>query len=179
MKKTVPPEKLAPIRLVILDVDGVLTDGRIHYGLEEESVKSFNTQDGLGIKMLRHVGIEVGVITARRSRPLARRMRDLGVKHLIDQCEAKGPATRALLKELGVAPEEALGMGDDILDFKIFDEVGLAAAPSDAHPLALERADLITLRSGGRGAVRELADEILKSRFDLRALVREYLDTLE
>lgn len=179
MKKTVEPSRLASIRLVILDVDGVLTDGRIHYGLEEESVKSFNTQDGLGIKMLRHVGVEVGVITARRSKPLSRRMRDLGVKHLIDQCEAKGPATRALLKELGVAPEEALGMGDDILDFKIFDEVGLAAAPSDAHPLAIDRADLITERAGGRGAVRELADEILKSRYDLRALVSEYLNSLE
>lgn len=179
MKKTVPSAELEAIRLVILDVDGVLTDGRIHYGLEEESVKSFNTQDGLGIKLLRHVGVEVGVITARRSRPLTRRMHDLGVKHLIDQCEAKGPATRALLSELGVRRDEVLAMGDDILDFKIFDEVGLAAAPSDAHPLALERADLITERGGGRGAVRELADEILKSRFDLRALVSEYLDSLE
>ena len=179
MKKTVPSAALEAIRLVILDVDGVLTDGRIHYGLEEESVKSFNTQDGLGIKLLRHVGVEVGVITARRSRPLTRRMHDLGVKHLIDQCEAKGPATRALLSELGARRDEVLAMGDDVLDFKIFDEVGLAAAPSDSHPLALERADLITERGGGRGAVRELADEILKSRFDLRALVSEYLDSLE
>lgn len=170
--------ELAAVRLLLLDVDGVLTEGAIHYGPEGELMKSFHTQDGLGLRLLRHGGVEVGAITARRSAALTRRLSDLGIEHVFDGCESKGEAARALRERLSLARHEVAAMGDDILDFPMFDEAGVVFAPSDAHPLALERAGLVTERRGGRGAVREAADRLLSSRGDLAALVRDFLDSV-
>lgn len=170
--------QLAAVRLLLLDVDGVLTDGRIHYGPDGELVKSFHTHDGLGLRLLRHAGIEVGVVTARRSQALTRRLSDLGIEYVFDGCESKGEAARAFRARLSLARHEVAAMGDDVLDFPMFDEAGVVVAPKDAHPLVIERAHVVTERAGGRGAVRELADRLLVSRGDLGFLVRDFLATV-
>jgi 3-deoxy-D-manno-octulosonate 8-phosphate phosphatase (KDO 8-P phosphatase) len=170
--------QLAAVRLLLLDVDGVLTEGRLHYGPDGELMKSFHTHDGIGLRLLRHVGVEVGIVTARRSAALSRRLRDLGIEYVFDGCESKGEAARAFRARLGLSRHEIAAMGDDILDFPMFDEAGVVIVPKDAHPMAIERADVVTERAGGHGAVREVADRLLSSRGDLGFFVRDFLATV-
>jgi 3-deoxy-D-manno-octulosonate 8-phosphate phosphatase (KDO 8-P phosphatase) len=170
--------QLAAVRLLLLDVDGVLTEGRIHYGPEGESMKSFHCHDGLGLRLLRHADVEIGVVTARRSAALSRRLSDLGIEYVFDGCESKGEAARAFRSRLALARHEVAAMGDDILDFPMFDEAGVVIAPKNAHPMAIERADIVTEREGGRGAVREIADRLLSSRGDLDFFVKDFLATV-
>ncbi|NLY95669.1 MAG: HAD hydrolase family protein [Myxococcales bacterium] len=170
--------QLAAIRLLLLDVDGVLTDGRIHYGPDGELMKSFHTHDGLGLRLLRHAGVEVGVVTARRSAALSRRLSDLGIAHVFDGCESKGEAAREIKARLSLGTHEVAAMGDDFIDFPMFDEAGVIFAPKNAHPMALERAHVVTEREGGHGAVREAADRLLSSRGDVSFFVRDFLATI-
>jgi 3-deoxy-D-manno-octulosonate 8-phosphate phosphatase (KDO 8-P phosphatase) len=172
---TVGRAHLASVRLLLLDVDGVLTEGRLHYGPDGELMKSFHTHDGLGLRMLRHAGVEIGIVTARRSAALSRRLADLGIEYVFDGCESKGEAARAFKARLGLGRHEVAAMGDDILDFPMFDEAGVVIAPKNAHPMAIERADIVTEREGGQGAVREIADRLLSSRGDLGFFVRDFL----
>lgn len=153
--------RAAKIGLVLLDVDGVLTDGRLILGDDGQEYKAFSSQDGHGLKMLARHGVAVGVITGRTSRVVEHRVRDLGIRCLYQGCVEKLPVYRQLLEELKLAPEQSAFVGDDVVDLPIMINVGLAVAPRDAHPLVRQHAHWTTPSPGGRGCVRELCELIL------------------
>jgi 3-deoxy-D-manno-octulosonate 8-phosphate phosphatase (KDO 8-P phosphatase) len=163
--------RLAAVRALALDVDGVLTDGSLTYGPEGETAKTFHVRDGLGIKLLMREGIAVAVITARRSPMLSRRMAELGVAHVLDGREDKGVALRELAASLGVAADAIAFAGDDVLDLPAMRAAGVGIAVADAHPMVREEAAWVTRERGGHGAVREICDAILEARGRLRAAV--------
>jgi 3-deoxy-D-manno-octulosonate 8-phosphate phosphatase (KDO 8-P phosphatase) len=150
------------IRLLILDVDGVLTDGRLYYGADGEVLKVFHVRDGLGIKLLLAAGIDVAIISGRRSAALDCRARELGIRHVLCGVEEKGSALRALLTELDIPATQAACLVDDTPDIPMMEIVGLPAAVADAHPDVIRKARVVTRASGGSGAVRELADRLLE-----------------
>ncbi len=160
------------IRLLVLDVDGVLTDGRLYYGPRGEALKCFHVRDGHGIKALRAAGIEVAVISGRRSAAVRRRCRELGVAHVVQGADDKLAAFTHLIARLGVAPAECACIGDDVPDVPLLRAAGLAYAVADAHPAALEAAGHATRAKGGRGAVREVCDELIALRTDMPAAAR-------
>lgn len=149
-----------PIRLLLLDVDGVLTDGRVILGNEDE-YKAFDIKDGHGIKLLQRGGTAVGIITGRTSPAVARRARELDVLHVYQGCSDKLAQCRRLLAELKLGPEQAAYVGDDVVDLPLLLHVGLAIAVRDAHPLVKQYAHWTTPSAGGRGAVREACEAIL------------------
>lgn len=155
------------IKLVVFDVDGVLTDGRLYYGGEGEVVKAFNVKDGVGIKLLRTQGIEVAVISAKSSMPLQKRITDLGIKHFYPGTKDKKIQLQQLCQKLQLLPGEAAFVGDDVIDLKVKETVGLFFAPKDAHPLVQTQAHCVTQLPGGMGVAREVADMILSTRGDL------------
>lgn len=157
-------EKLKQIRLLLLDVDGVLTDGSIIYHDSGEQTKVFNSKDGLGIQILIRSGIQVGLVTARKSKALRYRCEQLGIKLVFDGVFDKASTLAQIARETGVPAEETAFVGDDLLDLPMFRRVALGIAVADAHDAVLERADLITQAKGGAGAVREVCDAILKSK---------------
>ena len=154
--------RAARVRLVLLDVDGVLTDGRIWFGPDGEALKAFDVRDGHGIVRLRD-HVDFGVISGRPGRATQKRLEELGFKHLIFSQRDKldGYAT---LAPLGIADHEVAYMGDDVNDIPLLRRVGLAAAPADAYPDVLSEVHLVSRFPGGRGAVRELCELILKAR---------------
>jgi 3-deoxy-D-manno-octulosonate 8-phosphate phosphatase (KDO 8-P phosphatase) len=149
------------IRLVVLDVDGVLTDGRLYYGADGETLKVFHVRDGHGIKALLAAGIDVAIISGRRSAALERRARELGIHHVHQGIEDKGPALAALLETLKIPAVEAACLVDDTPDLPMMAMVGVPVAVADAHPSVLNAARWVTRSAGGHGAVRELADHLL------------------
>ncbi|GAA4650103.1 3-deoxy-manno-octulosonate-8-phosphatase KdsC [Kistimonas scapharcae] len=155
------------VRLVIFDIDGVLTDGALWYGEHGEVVKPFNAKDGVGFRLLQDNGIEVAVITAKQSAPLARRMADLKVRHFYPGCHDKRAAFHQLLDTLGIMPEAVAYVGDDVLDLPVMELVGWPVAPADAYPMVLEQAAWVTQAVGGRGVVREVADTLVAARTNL------------
>jgi len=165
--------RLAVVRALALDVDGVLTDGSLTYGPEGEALKTFHVRDGLGVRLLLREEIAVAVITARRSPMLTRRMAELGVVHVLDGREDKAVALRELAGALGVTLDAIAFVGDDVLDLPALRAAGLAIAVSDAHPMVCEEAAWVTRERGGRGAVREVCDAILEARGRLRAACDE------
>lgn len=156
-------ERAARIRLLVCDVDGVLSDGKIYLGNQGEELKTFHTKDGFGIKALLHAGIEVAVITGRSSRIVADRMQALGVRHVFQGQGDKLPAFESLLAQLQLAPEQAAYLGDDVIDLPVMHASGLGVAVADAHPLVKQQADLVTRTRGGEGAVREICDLLLQA----------------
>lgn len=154
-------EKAAKIRLLICDVDGVMSDGLIYQGNSGEELKAFNVRDGYGIRCLLTSGVEVAIITGRKAKLLEDRANTLGITHLYQGQSDKLLAYRELLDKLALRPGEVAYIGDDLIDWPVMAEVGLSAAVADAHPLLLPKADYVTQISGGRGAVRELCDLIL------------------
>jgi 3-deoxy-D-manno-octulosonate 8-phosphate phosphatase (KDO 8-P phosphatase) len=146
------------VRLLALDVDGVLTDGRLHYGPRGESTKVFHVRDGHGIKRVQETGIEVAIISGRKSAAVAKRARDLGIKHVFQGVGDKLAVLEKLAKSRGVALEHCACVGDDTPDAPILAAAGLGVAVADAHADALAAADLVTSRPGGHGAVREVCD---------------------
>jgi 3-deoxy-D-manno-octulosonate 8-phosphate phosphatase (KDO 8-P phosphatase) len=154
----------ARIRLLILDVDGVLTDGRLWFGADGEALKAFHVRDGHGIKQLRDAGIEVAIISGRRSAAVDARMRELGVTRVAQGVQDKQLALEALLAELRVAAAEAACLVDDLPDMPLLRNVGLPAAVADAHPAVLAAARHVTALPGGQGAVREFCDLLLAAR---------------
>jgi 3-deoxy-D-manno-octulosonate 8-phosphate phosphatase (KDO 8-P phosphatase) len=152
------------VALLVLDVDGVLTDGRLWYGERGEALKAFNVRDGVGIKRLRAAGIEVAVISGRSSPAVALRMRELGVLEVLQGVDDKGAALDALLARLGVAPQDCACLVDDTPDLPMMRAVGLPAAVADAEPEVLAAARQVTRRPGGAGAVREFCDWLLAAR---------------
>ena len=154
----------ARVRLLVLDVDGVLTDGRLYYGARGEALKVFHVRDGLGLKLLAAADITVAVISGRRSAMTAKRCRELGVKHLLQGVEDKLAAFHALRGRLRVTPSACACVGDDVPDVPLMREVGLSFAVADAHPQARNAAHVVTRLPGGRGAVREVCDYLLEAR---------------
>lgn len=162
-------EKAAKIRLLICDVDGVMSDGLIYQGNSGEELKAFNVRDGYGIRCLLTSGVDVAIITGRKAKLLEDRANTLGITHLYQGQSDKLLAYRELLDKLALRPGEVAYIGDDLIDWPVMAEVGLSAAVADAHPLLLPKADYVTQIAGGRGAVRELCDLILLAQNKLDA----------
>lgn len=163
------------VRLLALDVDGVLTDGRIHYSSAGEEIKSFSILDGLGIKLLRRAGIRVAVITARRSAMVDRRVAELGIEHCLQGREDKFEALQELLAELGLEPGEVAYMGDDLPDLRAILRVGLGLTVANASSEVARRAPWQSTARGGEGAVREACEMILRARGEWEAQLAPYL----
>lgn len=153
------------IRLLILDVDGVLTDGRIILDNEGNEFKAFNVRDGHGIKMLQKAGIQVAIITGRYSKVVERRAGELGINHVYQRCHNKLVAYNDLLEKLGIDDTEVAYIGDDVVDIPILKRVGLPVAVKDAHEGAKSYSLYITEKEAGKGAVRELCDLIIMAKF--------------
>ena len=154
----------AAIRLLILDVDGTMTNGLLYFGPRGEALKVFNVRDGQGIKRLDAAGIRVAVISGRTSKMVDVRCRELGVEHVIQGASDKVLAFENLRKRLKIEASESACVGDDTPDVPLMKTVKLAFAVADAHPEALRAADVVTSLPGGRGAVREVCDYLLASR---------------
>jgi len=164
-----PPAFLTPrlarrIALLVLDVDGVLTDGGLWYGPRGEAQKRFNVRDGHGIKLLQATGIEVAVISGRKSPAVKVRCRELGVRQVLQGIDDKGAALDRLLRRRDLSETQVACIGDDTPDIPLFVRVALAVAVGDAHPLAQRAAHCRTVLPGGHGAVREVCDWLLAAR---------------
>ena len=155
---------LARVRLLVLDVDGVLTDGRLFYGPKGELLKAFHVRDGHGIKQVAAAGITIAIISGRKSAAVARRARELGIRHVTQGANDKLSALRKLAKARRVSLEECACVGDDTPDAPILAAAGVGVAVADAHEDALAVADLVTSRAGGQGAVREVCDWLIAAR---------------
>lgn len=167
-------QRARDIRLVICDVDGVLTDGSVILGNNGEELKAFNIKDGFGIKALQKFGIEVALITGRQSTLVENRAKELSIKHVFQGNTDKRGAFNTLLQVLNLTPAQVAHIGDDLPDLPLFMRVGLAVAPADGHTAMRERAHLVTAAAGGRGCVRELADLILHAQGHSAALLAQY-----
>ena len=154
-------ERARGVRLLILDVDGVLTDGRLYYGPDGAEIKAFHARDGSAIKRLLAAGVAVAIISGRESEAVRRRVAELGIAHLYAGVEDKTAALDALCRAAAVEADDMAHVGDDIADLTLFEQVGLAFAVPDAHPEVLARADYVTRSGGGEGAVREVCDLLL------------------
>ena len=165
--QTFPPELLLraqDIQVLMLDVDGVLTDGGLYFGSEGEQLKRFHTLDGLGIKLLQQAGMTVAVITGRDSPALRTRLAALGIAHAHYGIEDKAPAAQQILNALGLNWSQAAAMGDDWPDVPVLRRCALALAPAQAHAEVCALAHHVTRRAGGQGAVREACDVLLMAK---------------
>ena len=172
-------DRLSKIELVLLDVDGVLTDGRIIWDANGTEIKFFNVKDGHGIKLLQRAGIQVGIITGRTSPVVDLRAKELGITLVYQGSLRKQDSYDDIKRITGLSDHQIAYMGDDVIDVPVMRRVGFAAAPSDALPEALAVADLVTSRCGGMGAVRELCDLILRCRGDWDRLVKDRYELLD
>lgn len=168
-------DRAASIRLALFDVDGVLTDGSLFFDDQGRESKAFHVRDGLGFKLLRHTGVEVAVISARRSTIVARRMENLGVVHCVQGAEDKLGAYENLRRKLNLAYEQVSHIGDDLLDLPVLRRVGLAIAVADAHPSILPHVHWKTSRPGGAGAAREVCDLIMQAQRTFERVTAEFL----
>lgn len=165
------------IKLLILDVDGVLTDGRIILDNEGNEFKAFHVRDGHGIKMIQRAGIHVAIITGRKSKIVERRAKELGITEVYQGRYKKADTFAHIIKKLKLAEKETAYIGDDIVDIPIFMKVGLAIAVDDATDEAKAYAMMITKKRGGTGAVREVSDFLLKAKGLWESSMRDYLET--
>jgi len=147
--------------MLVLDVDGVMTDGRLHFGPRGEALKVFHVRDGHGIKQLTAAGIEVAVISGRKSKMVDVRCRELGVEHVCQGAQDKVAELERLCARLHIEPSACACVGDDVPDVPLMRKVALAFAVADAHPQARHVAHLVTKLPGGNGAVREVCDYLL------------------
>jgi 3-deoxy-D-manno-octulosonate 8-phosphate phosphatase (KDO 8-P phosphatase) len=152
------------LALLVLDVDGVLTDGGLWYGARGETLKRFHVRDGHGIKLVQATGLQVALISGRRSQAVSARARELGIRHVFQGVTDKNQALEKLLRKLGITDTQVACMGDDTPDVPLFVRAGFAIAVRDAHPLALAAAHCSTSLGGGQGAVREVCDWLLAAR---------------
>jgi len=164
------------VRMLLLDVDGVMTDGSIVLDDNAVQYKVFNVRDGHGIKMLQRAGIEVGIITGRTSKVVERRAEELGIKRVIQGSLDKAASFDEMLEGTDFAPGEIAYMGDDVVDLPVMLKVGLSITVADAHEEVLSRAAWVTSRQGGRGAIREVTDIILKARGLWDEALKKYLE---
>jgi 3-deoxy-D-manno-octulosonate 8-phosphate phosphatase (KDO 8-P phosphatase) len=168
-------EKAKKLKLLILDVDGVLTDGKLFFDHQGNEYKSFHVRDGHGIKLLRQTGVEVAVISGRKSNSVALRMKNLGIEHVYQGHENKRAAFNEVIEKIGITSEQAAHVGDDLLDLPIMIRVGLSIAVSDANFAVKQRADWCTTLPGGHGAVREVCDFIMQAQGRFDEVVSAYL----
>lgn len=171
-----PQQRAAAVRLMFLDVDGVLTDGRLYFGPDGEALKAFNVRDGHGIKLLLAAGVEVAILSARRSSIVEQRARELGIKHVIQGASNKAQSFVALTEALRVEPRQCGFMGDDWPDLAVLARVGFAATVVDAATEIRQRVHWIAAAAGGRGAVRELAEFVLRAQGKFEALLSAYAE---
>ena len=156
-------DRLKMIRLLILDVDGVLTAGEVVLDSRGRETKRFDVKDGLGIRLLQRAGIQTAIATGRRSEALRHRCRELGIELLYDGLEDKVLAAESIGTRTGLTVRQMAFAGDDLPDLPLMRRVGLAIAVADAHPLVRSHAQLVTRAPGGRGAVREICEQLLKA----------------
>ncbi len=167
--------KAAQIKLVVFDVDGVLTDGSLFIGDDGQEYKAFHSRDGLGMKLLRKSGVEIGIITARTSDVVKHRMKNLDIEHVYQGRLEKLPALQELLDKLKLSFEQTAYVGDDVVDLPVMQKVGLAIAVQDAHPLAKQHSHWQTPHGGGRGAARDVCELIMEAQNTLSAQLQPYL----
>lgn len=167
--------KAAEIRLVIFDVDGVLTDGSLFLGDDGQEYKAFHSKDGHGMKMLQATGVAIGIITGRTSQVVRIRMESLGVKHVYQGKLDKLPAYEELKAATGLEDEQIAYVGDDVVDLPVMTRVGLAIAVQDAHPLTQQHAHHVTAAPGGRGAAREVCELLMEAQGTLEPALAHYL----
>lgn len=167
-------ERLTKIKLLILDVDGVMTDGRIIFDSNGVESKFFNVKDGHGIKMVQRAGIEVGIISGRESVVVANRAHELGIARIYQKSLDKLTPYQDILDQTGLADSQVAFMGDDIIDIPVMRRVGFAAAPADAVEEVLPHAHFVARNRGGWGAVRELCDLLLKAQGAWDAVTTRY-----
>ena len=158
------------IKLLACDIDGVFSDGRIYLGQQGEELKAFHTRDGYGVKALQNVGVQVAVITGRRSNIVEQRMTSLGVKHIIQGCEEKREALADLQRKLNINAKATASIGDDMPDLGMFELSEFCFTVQDGHPLVQQQAAYITRNRGGFGAVREICDLILLAKGKLNTI---------
>ncbi|MCQ8104932.1 3-deoxy-manno-octulosonate-8-phosphatase KdsC [Methylomonas sp. SURF-2] len=168
-------DKIKRLKLLILDVDGVLTDGRLFFDDHGQEYKCFHARDGHGIKLLRQSGVEVAVISGRKSNSVTLRMQTLGVDLVYQGHENKRAAFAEILQNLNLRPGQAAHVGDDVLDLPIMLQAGFAVAVADANFAVKQRADWCTQTPGGMGAVREVCDLIMQVQGSFDAMLRNYL----
>jgi len=168
-------EKTKNIELVILDIDGVMTDGSLFFDNNGDEYKAFNSLDGHGLRMLQECGVKVAVITGRKSELVKHRMNDLGVTMLYQGYRDKIPAFEALLEEVDLDKEQITYVGDDVVDLPIMSQLGFAIAVQNAHPFVKQHAHWITDKNGGQGAVREVCELILEAKGLLNDKLHSYL----
>jgi 3-deoxy-D-manno-octulosonate 8-phosphate phosphatase (KDO 8-P phosphatase) len=166
--------RAARIKLLALDVDGTLSDGRLWFTSDGKEFKSFHVLDGLGMKLLREIGVEVALITSRDSQVVQVRARELGLRHVHQGSRDKLLSLNHLCQALSIKRDQVAYMGDDLPDLPVLHVVGLATAPANAHPWVRQRVHWVTSLGGGEGAVRELCDLILIAHGKAEAIVRRY-----
>jgi len=164
------------LRLIAFDVDGVLTDGGLYLSDSGEEFKRFNSLDGHGLKMLKASGVELAIITGRRSQCVSQRAANLGIRHLHQGVEDKLATMRALLAELNLPPQAAAYMGDDVVDLPVMRHVGAAFSVPGAPQLVRDRAHYVSQRAAGCGAVREVCELIMTAQGTLDAQLGRYLN---
>ncbi len=168
-------ERAAAIRVVVFDVDGVLTDGSLFLGDDGQEYKAFHSRDGHGMKMLQASGVDIAIITGRTSKVVEHRMDNLGIRYIYQGQLEKLPAFEELTEKLSIDPEQAAYVGDDIVDLPVMRRSGLAIAVQDAHPLVKEHAHWCTPSAGGRGAARDVCELIMRARGTLDEQLGRYL----
>jgi 3-deoxy-D-manno-octulosonate 8-phosphate phosphatase (KDO 8-P phosphatase) len=168
--------KAAAIRLVVFDVDGVLTDGSLYIGDDGQEYKAFHSKDGHGMVMLQNSGVHIAIITGRTSDVVRIRMEGLGVQHVYQGRRDKLPAYKEVKQATGLGDEQIAYVGDDVVDLPVMTRVGLAIAVQDAHRLTKQHAHWVTPSGGGRGAAREVCEMLMDAQGTLRAAMQAYLD---
>ncbi|HIJ21428.1 MAG: 3-deoxy-manno-octulosonate-8-phosphatase KdsC [Gammaproteobacteria bacterium] len=171
-------QRIKKTRLVIFDVDGVLTDGRLYFGDNGQEYKAFYSKDGLGMKLLMQSGIEVAIITARSSPVVAHRMENLGIRHFYQGQADKIPAFKQIAEKLQLSHEQVAYVGDDLIDLPVMTQVGLSIAVADAHPEVIKRAHWTTPGKGGLGGARDVCDLIMHIQGTLQPTIDAHLSTL-
>ncbi|WP_064213594.1 KdsC family phosphatase [Geobacillus stearothermophilus] len=164
------------IKLIVLDVDGVLTDGSLYIGSNEEEYKKFNTQDGMGISLAHYAGLKTAIISGRNSKAVTKRAKELKINYVYQGIADKVQVLHELLDNLDLHPKEVCYMGDDLNDLPILNLVGLSFAPANAVALVKENVDYVTERSGGHGAVREMIEFILKEQYNFKELINDFIN---
>lgn len=167
--------RAAQVKLMIFDVDGVLTDGGLHFGADGEVIKRFNVLDGLGIKLLQQAGVATAIISARQSPIVLRRASDLGIAHVQQGVHDKGAAFAQLLLQTGLGAADCGFVGDDVIDLPVLLQVGFAASVPNGHPEVTSRVHYVSRAAGGHGGAREICDFVLRAQGRYAAAMAPYL----
>lgn len=166
---------LSKIELLLLDVDGVLTDGSVTYSDAGEQIKQFSVKDGLGLRLLMDNGVKAGIITGRKSLALLHRCKDLGIDLIFDGIKDKAAALKSITKSTGIDPNHIAFAGDDLIDLPVIRRVGVSFCVADASKEVKEHTDIVTRNNGGCGAVREICEMILKAKGTWHLVLDQYL----